>query len=77
MQAVSDDPTFQPYGTPADLSSDARDKAIKGLLQEVNILHNKLKLLEEAQGEAEKKDTAFDPEKTDFEQKPYSSSDRN
>ncbi|MGB1919758.1 MAG: serine O-acetyltransferase [Candidatus Puniceispirillales bacterium] len=74
---LSDDTTFQPYGTPADLSSDARDKAIKGLLQEVNVLHNKLKLLEEAQGEAEKNDAVFDPEKTDFEQKPFSSSDRN
>lgn len=74
---LSDDTTFQPYGTPADLSSDARDKAIKGLLQEVNVLHNKLKLLEEAQGEAEKNDAVFDSEKTDFEQKPYLSPDRN
>lgn len=69
---VTDETTFQPYGTPSDLSSDARDKAIKGLLQEVDILHNKLKMLEELQGEAKQSDPSFQPEATSL-----SASDRN
>lgn len=69
---VTDETTFQPYGTPSDLSSDARDKAIKGLLQEVDILHNKLKMLEELQGEVKQSDPSFQPEATSL-----SASDRN
>ena len=44
----TDETKFQPYGTPADLSSDARDRAIKGLLNEVEILHSKIKAMEES-----------------------------
>ena len=46
----TDETKFQPYGTPADLSSDARDRAIQGLLDEVEILHSKIKAMEEARG---------------------------
>ena len=74
---VHDDTTFQPYGTPADLSSDARDKAIKGLLQEVDILHNKLKMLEDAQGATKPRDGDFDSEADQFDHKPFSTTDRN
>ena len=74
---VHDDTTFQPYGTPADLSSDARDKAIKGLLQEVDILHNKLKMLEDAQGDSKPRDGNFDSEADQFDQKLFSTTDRN
>ena len=74
---VHDDTTFQPYGTPADLSSDARDKAIKGLLQEVDNLHNKLKMLEDAQGDANPKDDSYDGEADKFDHKPFSTTDRN
>lgn len=69
---VTDETTFQPYGTPSDLSSDARDKAIKGLLREVDILHNKLKMLEDLQGEAKQSESSFQPEATSL-----SASDRN
>ena len=69
---VTDVTTFQPYGTPSDLSSDARDKAIKGLLREVDILHNKLKMLEDLQGEAKQSESSFQPEATSL-----SASDRN
>ena len=74
---VHDDTTFQPYGTPADLSSDARDKAIKGLLQEVDNLHNKLKMLEDAQSDANPKDDSYDGEADQFDHKPFSTTDRN
>lgn len=79
---LSDDTTFQPYGTPSDLSSDARDKAIKGLLQEVDILHNKLKILEEAHESLQQPEASFEIESSDLEgkdikTKPFSVSDRN
>ena len=47
VRKASDKTAFQAYGTPADLSSDSRDKAIKTLIDEVQVLHNKIKSLEE------------------------------
>ena len=58
---LGDEPSFQPYGTPSDLSSDARDRAIKGLIQEVDILHGKLKALEEVQNQHQIRPSLFEP----------------
>jgi len=58
---LGDETSFQPYGTPSDLSSDARDRAIKGLIQEVDILHGKLKALEEAQNQHQTRPSLFEP----------------
>ena len=55
-----DETSFQPYGTPADISSDARDRAIKGLIQEVDVLHGKLKALEDAQANHEARTPLFE-----------------
>ena len=55
-----DETSFQPYGTPGDMSSDARDRAIKGLIQEVDVLHGKLKALEDAQTNHEARAPLFE-----------------
>lgn len=45
-QKPGDSPTFNAYGTPTDGSVDARDKAIAGLLDEVQSLRSRLNAIE-------------------------------